>query len=171
MTLQAILTALGLLAIFHEDVRGPEKEAQLNAIAAAVAKVSQTQDEAAFLIAWSNAETHFSLRIAQGDCRRWECDPVRHADGSMTFRARGPWQAHRNGMSDDSWARMTGIENVEHQAEVAARHARWALSACHETGDARILGAFRLLGAKHCDQAMKGERERLATYRKVRGLL
>lgn len=157
--LSAILLAILAFPIFHEDTQAEDKRAQLDAIANAVASVAQTPDEAAFLLAWGKAETNFSLRIHRGQCNHWECDGG---------RARGPWQAHKNGMPDERWEKMVGIENVDVQAQQALRHARWALHACPHD---RLRGAFRVLAGRGCSSPIKGENERVATFKWVRGLL
>jgi hypothetical protein len=153
MMLKGILAVALSLVVFHEDREASaEKTAQLNAIAAAVAEFTKTPDEAAFLLAWGQAETNYSLRIQRGQCRRWECD---------RGRARGPWQAHRNGMPLERWERMVGVENTRVQAEQAARHARWALRQCK---DDPIRGAFRVLGGNACWKPLKGEEYRVAAF-------
>jgi hypothetical protein len=162
VTLKAILLALALLPRFAEDREAIGKVVQEEALGRAIAKVSRTADEAAFLLAWEDAETHGSLRIHRGECFKWECDKG---------RARGPWQAHRNGMTLEQWDRMIGIANVDAQAAHAAKMTRWALAECHKQGDERILSAFRLLGAKGCNGYLPGERDRLAAYKLVRARL
>ncbi len=162
MMLKTILVALALLPRFHEDREAVGKVVQENAVAAAVAKVTKDPDEAAFLLAWGDAETHYSLRIHEGRCFKWECD---------RGRARGPWQAHRNSMTLADWDKMQGVENVDAQARHALKMARWALRECRTRGDARILGAFRLLGARGCNGVLPGEGERLASFKRVRGML
>src|SRR5271157_2722469 len=116
--LERILYVVLTLPLFHEDLQAEDKRAQLEAIASAVDSVAQNALEAAFLVAWGNAETNFSLRIHRGECSAWECDGG---------KARGPWQAHRNGMPEERCAKMIGIDNVQVQAEQAIRDARWAL--------------------------------------------
>ncbi len=157
--LKGILFAILAFPLYHEDVLVDDKRAQLEAIAGAVASVAQTPDEAAFLLAWGKAETNFSLRIHRGNCSPWECDGG---------KARGPWQTHKNGMSEERWLRMIGVENVEVQAEQALRDARWALYACPND---RIRGAFRVLAGRACSWPIKGENERFATFNWVRRLL
>lgn len=154
--LKAILYAILAFPVFHEDDGCDEKRAQLEAVANAVATVARTPDEAAFLLAWGKAETNFSLRIHRGECRQWECD---------SGRARGPWQAHRNGMPEDRWDQMLGVEHVQVQAEQAACHARWAMYAC--PGD-RIRGAFRVLAGHRCSSPIRGEEDRVASFRWIR---
>lgn len=156
MTLEIILAAVLALPVFHEDAASPEKSAQL---AAAVADVARDKDEAAFLIAWGEHETRYSLRIHRGKCKPLECD---------RGKARGPWQNHRNGLADDRWSALSGIELTGIQAEEAARRARWALRACPAD---RIRGAFRVLGGNGCTKALRGEDERVATFKRVRARL
>ena len=150
--LKAILFTILAFPPFHEDTQTEDKRAQLEAVAHAIASVARSADEAAFLLAWGKAETNFSLRIHRGECRHWECDGG---------KARGPWQAHKNGMSDERWSKMTGVENVQTQAEQAVQHARWALSACPRD---RIRGAFRVLAGRGCSAPIKGERSRVAEF-------
>jgi hypothetical protein len=158
--LKVVIAAVYMLTVFHEDTKGsPEKSAQLNAVAAAVAEFARSPDEVAFLLAWAKHETNLSLRIHAGQCRAWECD---------RGKARGPWQAHRNGMPLERWDRMHGVENTRAQAEHAARMARWALRQCP---DDRIRGAFRVLGGRACWQPLKGDELRVADFQKMRGRL
>ena len=89
MMLRSILVAVGMLPVFHEDKPvTAEKNAQLAALGAAVHAAARTPDEAAFLLAWSDAETKNSLRIARGHCYELigECD---------RGRARGPGTVHQ----------------------------------------------------------------------------
>lgn len=159
MTLQVVLAAILLLPVFHEDGASPEKTAQLTAVAAAVAEVARDKDEAAFLIAWGEHESRYSLRIHRGQCKPLECD---------RGRARGPWQNHRIGMAEDAWGRLVGVEMTRVQAAEAMRRARSALRMCPAD---RIRGAFRVLGGNGCTRALKGENERVETFQRVRAKL
>ncbi len=158
MMLKAIILALAVLPVAGEDKPvTPEKTAQLNAIAAAVHRHAKTPDEAAFVLAWGDAETHYSLRIAEGRCLIWECD---------RGKARGPWQVHRNAaMSAEQWDKMHGVEHIDEQARVAAARARWALRQCKVD---RIRGAFRVLGGVGCTRPIKGEGERVKAFEAMR---
>lgn len=163
LTLKTLLVALALLPRFGEDREAVGKLVQEEAIGRAVLHASHGDPElASFLLAWEDAETHGSLRIHRGECYRWECD---HG------RARGPWQLHQNMMSAPRWALMIGVENTEAQAEQAARMAQWALRDCHAQGDDRIVKAFRRLGARGCNEPLKGEQDRLAAFKLVRAKL
>jgi hypothetical protein len=154
--LNAILSIILALPLFHEDAESQGKREQLEAVARAVASTAQTRDEAAFLLAWAKAETQFSLRIHRGQCRQWECD---------RGKARGPWQAHRNGMPEGRWSLMVGVENTQVQAEQAIQDTRWALLACPRD---RIRGAFRVLAGRSCSSPIKGEDKRVADFKWIR---
>ncbi len=158
MTYAFILAALLSLPTAKEDRPvTPEKTLQLEAVAAAVHRATKTPDEAAFVLAWGSAETHYSLRIAEGRCLIWECD---------RGKARGPWQIHRNAaMSAEQWDRMHGVEHIDEQARVAAARARWALRQCKVD---RIRGAFRVLGGLGCKRQLKGENERVKAFERMR---
>src|SRR5690348_16392573 len=120
MTFKAILIALALIPQVPSERDTPEKRAQQTILATELARVSDRQ-VLIFLLAWGSHETNFAVRIHAGHCFRWECD---------RGRARGPWQAHRNGMSEERWAQMRGVESTRVQVEQAARHASWALRQC-----------------------------------------
>jgi hypothetical protein len=71
-------------------------------------------------------------------------------------------------MPDERWEKMVGVENVDVQAQQALRHARWALHACPHD---RLRGAFRVLAGRSCSSPIKGENERVATFKWARSLL
>jgi hypothetical protein len=150
VTFKSLLIALHLLGA-PKDV-APEA-------ATAIAKYARSDTEAAFMVAWADAESEFQRRIIDGRCHRWECD---HG------RAVGAWQMHR-GAAGKTWDTMAG--NLDAQAEAAARITRFALAACHAKGDAQVLGAFRVLGGLGCDRPLKGEAKRLAAFKRARGAL
>lgn len=158
MTIKALLVLLAALPTWREDrFDCPDKLAQRNGIAAAVQAEARTPDEAAFLLAWGQHESAFSLRIGAGRCKPWECD---------RGRARGPWQLHRDAsMTADTWSRMHGLENVPVQAREAAKKVRWALRQCPAD---RVRGGFRVLGGNGCQKALRGEDERVRTFQKIR---
>jgi len=145
MTAQTILVAI--LALGAPKASAP-------AFADAIARHARTADEAAFLVAWAEHESHFQERIVRNDCKRYECD---------RGRARGAWQLHRGAAGQD-WDALPG--NLDAQARSAARMARWALRECKAP-----LGAFRRLGGLGCDRALKGEDARMASFKKARGML
>lgn len=151
MTLKAILLALGILGA---------PNATAPAVARGVASYARTPEEAAFTIAWGHHESGFSEAIAAGNCAKWQCDARRRADGTIVHLARGIWQSHERA-AGSAWEHLPG--NIDLQAFVAVRHARWALGRCN--GDARC--AFRLLGGLPRDRKLKGEDARVAMYRKA----
>jgi hypothetical protein len=156
------LEALYSLPLYFED-RAPQserlKDEQYRALARATTAAAKDKRELAFLLAWGWHETKFSLRIAAGNCKPWECD---------RGLARSPWQLHRNGMSAEQWALMQGSENIAHQAEEAARRARGMLAWC---GSAE--GAFRAMTGRGCSASLyrRDATARVATYRRVLGRL
>lgn len=155
MTLKAVLAVAFALTVYKEDAAdSPEKRAQMTAVGYAIAEFARTRNERAFLLTWGRFESNYSLRVHIGRCHPWECD---------RGLARGPWQAHRNGMAAENWARMIGVENTRAQAEHAAKMARWALGRCG--GDARC--AFRLLGGLSPTTPLRGEDERVAAYERT----
>lgn len=143
MMLEAILAAL--LKLGAPSVVAPE-------VADAVAQFARSPQEAAFVLAWAKHESHYELRIANDDCRRWECD---HG------RARGLWQSHKQA-AGTAWEHMPG--NISLQAFVALKHARWALKTC-ATSENPIRGAYAVLGGKGCDGSFRGIDQRVADYR------
>ena len=145
MNVQTILAAL--LALGAPKAVAPS-------FAAAIACHAKTPDEAAFLAAWAEHESHFVARIVRNECKPWECD---------RGRARGAWQLHRGAAGSD-WDVLPG--NLDAQARSAARMARWALRECKAP-----LGAFRRLGGLGCDRSLKGEDARMASFKKARGML
>ena len=150
-----------LLAILH--VAHPPTISSVAEPAAAIAEVTDDRNLAAFLVAWGASETHFDDRLGRGECRAFECDAHRLADGTVIHRARGYWQSHRNGMSEERWEAMLGPDRTREQARVAAAHARWALRNCG--GDARC--AFRVLGGLPRTKPLKGENARMSAYERA----
>jgi hypothetical protein len=108
-----ILTFLLTLPVFHEDLRDTRKREQLEMIAEAIATVSETQEDAAMLVATGYEESTFGIRYHLGQCFPYECDGG---------KARGPWQMWRaNGMLLEEWSQMVGLPNTEAQALAAHR--------------------------------------------------
>lgn len=145
MNLASVVTALA--------IAGAPKSST-PAVADAIVRNAKTPAEAAFLIAWAEHESHFDLRIANNDCHPWECD---HG------RARGLWQSHERA-AGTAWAHLPG--DIDLQAFVAVRHARWAIKDCGS-----VLGGFRRLGGLACDRPLKGEAGRMESYRRILAVL
>lgn len=156
------------LPVWKEDT-APElawlKQAQLREVDRLVNAETSDPKVRAFVKAHGYSESRFSLRIMRGECRPLECDPRRVKGGGREFRARGSWQLHKNGLTDEQWAALHGPGSLPAQVKEATRRARGALGECR--GDVR--GAFALLGGRGCAGTLPDMSERLATYKKLGG--
>jgi hypothetical protein len=155
MTPLIILTAILTLPVHATDRDlTPEERAELLApVAAAYAAQARTVEEAAFLIAQANGESHHAAYVLEGRCedgpRGAQCDPDR--DGKP--RAVGPLQV---------WARYCKTaDTLEGQARCVLRYARDGRARCKSW-----LGAFAAQrGGWECTSA-KGPK-RVATMQRV----
>lgn len=68
------------------------------------------KDWRALLIAVGAAETHYSLRIMDGQCKAFECD---------RGRARSAWQLHKNLFTEPVWDELHGLVNIPMQVKTA----------------------------------------------------
>ncbi len=163
------LRAASSLPVYYEDnppggVAGKtlEKEAQIAALAKAVAAVSRKaplppRQWAAVLLTTGFHESTFSLRIARGSCRKHECDGG---------RARGVFQERRlAAMTPETWARMVGVDNIETQVAEADYLLRRHLHTC--AGDP-VASVFTGYTGRRCGSEWKGLSERMATFRRLR---
>jgi hypothetical protein len=159
----SVAAALATLPIYHEDRANPYKGAQLHTVAEAVAAVSRDRDEAAYLIAIGHHETKLSFRVHLGVCRAFECD---HG------RALSPWQMHQNGRTTEEWHGFVGlsIDATKAAAGAALGHVRFAQRVCRGEPDP-IVATFRAYNGSGCRMPIPGERDRVATFRRVRGRL
>lgn len=137
MKLAVILALLNSLPLYREDAKGSEKTAQMTGIAHAISGEILSDEQTVFLIMWGEFETHYSLRIHSGNCRKWECD---------RGKAKGPWQSHRRPLP-------VGVEYTEIQVADAARHVRWAYRECRGS----VLGAIRVLAGRGCSHPWPSE--------------
>lgn len=155
----AVSAALAILPVFHEDRANPYKGAQMVTLARAIASVSKTKDEAAFLITLGQHESGFSFRVHFGICRQFECD---HG------RALSPWQMHKNGRTDDEWLGFVGLslQATRGAAFAALQHVRFAERACRYSPDP-LVGTFRAYAGRGCTVPLPGERDRVATFQAV----
>lgn len=88
------------------------------------------KDLAVLLITKGWWESKFAKNVHEGDCKSWECDPKKSADGSIVHRARSSWQVQKTGyVKKDEWKKMKGatLEATTIAANVATR----ALSASY----------------------------------------
>ena len=163
-----VQVALQRLPTYYEDRATPElKAVQLQDMATAIEIATdppppgvKLKDFQALVIAIAWHESTLSLRIHRGECKPHECDGG---------RARGPWQQHRHGMSDADWEAMHGLENVQHQAVVAAKQLRRSYLTCRGSGVTWLQGTINNYAGRNCTATgWAGLDERQATWAKVR---
>jgi hypothetical protein len=157
----SVIAALAILPVHYEDRSNPFKGAQLYTVAQAVASVSRDRDEAAFLIALGWHETKFSFRVHHGLCREFECDKG---------RAQSVWQIWKHSRSTEEWHGFVGIslDATKAAAGAALGHVRFAQRVCRGEPDP-IVATFRAYNGSGCRMPIPGERDRVATFRRVRG--
>ena len=163
----AMLLALGTSA---ED-RAPElaevKRAQLEALAESISSVAAAQRDvaplelAAFVATLGWHESKFSLRIAEGRCKPYECD---------RGRARGIFQIHRRAtMTDAEWdallgtdrdAALAGTREIVRRIVAARRRCRSL-----ESRQDWAAGVFSSLAGRGCIGEFKGRAERVVRFR------
>src|SRR3982751_1744252 len=125
-----VRAAIDSLPCFVEDRGDPDKSAQLDAIAAAVAEVSRDaprppREWAALLMTIGYHESTFSLRIHRGQCKPHECD---------NGRARSMWQLHKNLFTAPVWDQLHGVENTAIQVRAASDALKRAYLRCSPSG-------------------------------------
>ena len=151
------------LPVYHEDKGSSDKDAQLDAIASAVAKVSRKaplppRQWAALLLTIGFHESTFSLRIHAGNCKPKECD---------RGKARGPWQTHRNMDNAAMWDKLHGIVNVDHQVWAADRLLRRVARTCSNQAGINVPGILTAYAGRRCFQDWPGLNERLNTFSRM----
>ena len=153
-TLFFLLMGLPAHYLDREDVS--ERQMRLRTIAAAVADVSEqatcsgTFDRAdcqavwpetalnlgTLLIVQAYAESRLARNVHEGNCRDFECDPIRVArTGEVKHRARTLWQIHHIKAVDEEWDRMVGVDFE------STRAAAWAATKILSRGY-RACGSF-----------------------------
>jgi hypothetical protein len=56
-------------------------------------------------------ESRFALNVHQGNCRSYECDPIKmRTTGKIVHLARTPWQFQRTAYSETYWDKMVGTD-------------------------------------------------------------
>lgn len=116
-------------------------------------------DRQAMLLAIAISESALKIRIAEGNCRPYECDGG---------RAWGLWQVHRNAFNEQVW----GSPSVMLQAESAARILRSQWHRCDGyPGVDPVVGRFRAYGGRGCDQPLRGEEKRVQLYQEIRNAM
>lgn len=165
---EPLSTAIGRLPVYFEDrAEKEQKAAQLADMATAIeqacaqhAAPMKEKDCQALAGAVSWHESTNSLRIHRGDCKPHECDGG---------RARGPWQQHRNGRSQQDWDALIGIENTGYQAEAAVKQLRRGFLTCRGAKVPWLAGTLNNYAGKACDAPeWPGRADREETWTKIR---
>lgn len=159
-----VRAAIEALPCFHED-RGEtaQKSAQLDAIAAAVAEVSQDaprppREWAALLLTIGYHESTFSLRIHRGECKPYECD---------RGRARSAWQLHKNLFTAPIWDQLHGIEHTAVQVRAASDALKRAYYTCHRSGGPWLQATLNGYAGRRCGAEWPGLDLRVATFNRL----
>jgi hypothetical protein len=158
-----VRAAMDSLPCFHEDRGDPAKDAQLDAIAAAVAEVSRDaprppREWAALLLTIGYHESTFSLRIHRGECKPYECD---------RGRARSAWQLHKNLYTAPVWDQLHGIENTAVQVRAASDALKRAYFTCAKSGVPWLQGTLNGYAGRRCGAEWPGLDQRIATFNRL----
>jgi hypothetical protein len=162
----------------HEDVDA--RLARLSIIGEAVADVSEAAtctsasaesqcqriwpgtslELAVLLVTQAYAESRLAKNVHEGNCRPYECDPVRVVStGKIHHRARSLWQIHHILPIEEEWERMSGasFENTRAAAWAAAKLLSRGYRAC-----GTFVGAIsRYAGVDGCHWSEAKQRSRL----------
>jgi hypothetical protein len=172
-----ILAALNSLPLAHAD-RAPEleqaKREQYEALAVNIAQVSERaprykREWAALMVTLIKFESAGELAIHRGQCRVFQCDPRRLKDGSIEFTSRSLFQMKRNGLDDESWARLNGVENTAFQVREASKRLARGMWFCSRSAPwpSSAIRGYAGGGIGMCTRPIRGEAARIATYRKL----
>jgi hypothetical protein len=115
------------------------------------------------LLERGNNESHFALRIHEGNCDSNECDSYRH-HGVVYFRAHSPWQIHQQGpVSKEEWDGMLGtdLESTKIAAWAATKILSYGFNSCKS-----IIGAIGIYAGKGC--YWQGATERYVSWQTLR---
>ena len=158
-----VRAAMDSLPCFIEDRGDPDKSAQLDAIAAAVAEVSKDaprppREWAALLLTIGYHESTFSLRIQRGQCKPHECD---HG------RARSAWQLHKNLFTAPVWDQLHGIENTAVQVQAASDALKRAYFTCNRSGVPWLQATLNGYAGRRCSAEWPGLDQRVSTFNRL----
>jgi hypothetical protein len=158
-----VRAAMESLPCFIEDRGDPDKSAQLDAIAAAVAEVSKDaprapREWAALLLTIGYHESTFSLRIQRGECKPHECD---HG------RARSAWQLHKNLFTAPIWDQLHGIENTTVQVQAASDALKRAYFTCSRSGVPWLQATLNGYAGRRCSAEWPGLDQRVSTFNRL----
>jgi hypothetical protein len=168
----AILATLQKQPVYKDDKK-PEfaeaKATQLEQAALAIAKASRKpklpisqRDLASLLIMVAGRETHFSLRIARGECLAWECD---------RGRARGPWQQHQDNFTRPIWDQLHGLAYIDVQAQSAAdalARGYWTCNPQRTGVNDWVMATINGYAGHRCGEVWDGLKLRMSDYVKIR---
>jgi len=158
-----VRAAMDALPCYVEDRDEPEKSAQLDAIAAAIADVSKDaprapREWAALLLTIGYHESTFSLRIQRGQCKPYECD---HG------RARSAWQLHKNLFTAPIWDQLHGVENTKVQVRAASDALKRAYFTCSRSGVPWLQATLNGYAGRRCSGEWPGLGQRVATFNRL----
>jgi hypothetical protein len=158
-----VRAAMDALPCYVEDRDDPDKSAQLDAIAAAVAEVSKDaprapREWAALLLTIGYHESTFSLRIQRGQCKPFECD---------RGRARSAWQLHKNLFTAPVWDQLHGIENTKVQVRAASDALKRAYFTCSRSGVPWLQATLNGYAGRRCSAEWPGLGQRVATFNRL----
>jgi hypothetical protein len=158
-----VRAAIDSLPCFVEDRGDPEKSAQLDAIATAIADVSRdaprpAREWAALLMTIGYHESTFSLRIQRGECKPHECD---HG------RARSAWQLHKNLFNAAVWDQLHGVENTSIQVQAASDALKRAYFTCSRSGVPWLQATLNGYAGRRCSAEWPGLDQRVSTFNRL----
>lgn len=158
-----VRAAMESLPCFHEDRGNPDKAAQLDAIAAAVAEVSRDaprapREWAALLLTIGYHESTFSLRIHRGECKPHECD---------RGKARSAWQLHKNLYTAPLWDQLHGIEHTQVQVRAASDALKRAYFTCSRSGVPWLRATLNGYAGRRCSAEWPGLEQRVSTFNRL----
>ncbi len=158
-----VRAAMESLPCFVEDRGDPDKSAQLDAIAAAIAEVSRDaprapREWAALLLTIGYHESAFSLRIQRGQCKPHECD---------NGRARSAWQMHKNLFTAPVWDQLHGIENTSIQVQTASEALKRAYFTCSRSGVPWLQATLNAYAGRRCSSEWPGLDQRVSTFNRL----
>ena len=158
-----VRAAIESLPCFVEDRGDPDKSAQLDAIAAAIADVSRDaprppREWAALLLTIGYHESAFSLRIQRGQCKPHECD---------NGRARSAWQLHKNLFTAPVWDQLHGIENTSIQVRTASEALKRAYFTCSRSGVPWLQATLNGYAGRRCSSEWPGLDQRVSTFNRL----
>jgi hypothetical protein len=158
-----VRAAMESLPCFHEDRGDPDKSAQLDVIAAAVAEVSRDaprspREWAALLLTIGYHESTFSLRIHRGQCKPHECD---------RGKARSAWQLHKNLHTAPLWDQLHGIEHTAVQVRAASDALKRAYFTCSRSGVPWLQATLNAYAGRRCSSEWPGLDQRVSTFSRL----